>query len=200
MFARRKKSAFKGPMLNSGTLGNGGNIGAGLGSPAIFGNAGRVREASASHLNMGLLDARPQRAARAPQRKSLIITEEDEELAEEEDIEEVEAFPPVDLARGESVHSIVFIDDPGTDPETDGEADIGEFPHEPYIMSEPDKAVVNGLREYEENHVLEHAKEETDKGIHQIKTLESRHTSPRETIAEGVESMNLDRDHAVPNG
>lgn len=32
--------------------------------------------------------------------------------ADEEEIEEVEAFPPVDIGRGESIHSIVFFDDP----------------------------------------------------------------------------------------
>lgn len=197
MFARRKKSAFKGPMINSNVLGSS----VGPSSPAMFGNGGRVREASATHLNMGLLDARPQRAARAPQRKSLIITEEDEEEPEqEEEVEEVEAFPPVDLRRGESVHSIVFIDDPVSDVETEGEADIGEFPHEPYIMTEPDKAVVNGLREYEENHVLEHAKEETEKGIHPIKTLESRHASPRNTVADGLENLNMNGAQTKPNG
>lgn len=188
MFARRKKSPFKGPMLSAGSLSHNGNTGsAALGSPAFFSSAGKVREDSAAHMNMGLLDARPQRAARAPQRKSLIITEEEEEPEEEEEeIEEVEAFPPVDLGRGESVHSIVFIDDPGTDGESEGEADIGEFSHEPYIMSEPDKAVVNGLHEYERKHVLENAKEEVEKGIHTIKTMDSVAASPRNTISDGV--------------
>lgn len=116
----------------------------------------------------------------------MVITEEEEEPDEEEEIEEVDAFPPVDLGRGESVHSIVFIDDPGTDGDSEGEADIGEFPHEPYIMSEPDKAVVNGLHEYEEKHVLEHAKEEMDKGIHTVKSIESVPTSPRNTITDGI--------------
>lgn len=187
MFARRKKSPFKGPMLSAGSFSNSGNAGpAALGSPAIFSSTGKTREVSASHMNMGLLDVRPQRAARGPQRRSLIITEEEEEPEEEDFIEEVEAFPPVDLGRGESVHSIIFIDDPGTDAESEGEVDIGEFPHEPHIMSGPDKAVVNGLHEYEQKYVLEQAKEEIDNGTHRIKSMDSVAASPRNTMTDSI--------------
>jgi hypothetical protein len=50
-------------------------------------------------------------ARKASRRKSQIIEEEEEDM-EEDEIEEVEAFSPVDLARGESVHSISVWDDP----------------------------------------------------------------------------------------
>lgn len=118
LFARRKKSPFKGPMLNSGAFATTGATAAfgpgGPGSPALF---ARGREASAGHINMGLLDVRSQRAPKQAQRKSMVITEEDEdedELAEEDEevVEEVEEFPPIDLGRGERVDSIIYLGDP----------------------------------------------------------------------------------------
>lgn len=101
MFARRKKSAFKGPMLNSSFFGS--IVGPGHASPMI-----RNREGSDTRLNFGLRDLtrRSSGAKRSTRRKSQIIEEE-----EEEDVEEVETFSPVDLARGESVHSITVWDE-----------------------------------------------------------------------------------------
>lgn len=101
MFARRKKSAFKGPSLNSSFFGS--VVGSAQGSPMV-----RNREGSEGRLNLGLRDLarRSSGAKRNSRRKSQIIEEE-----EEEDVEEVEAFSPVDLARGESVHSITVWDD-----------------------------------------------------------------------------------------
>lgn len=116
MFARRKKSAFKGLSINSGFFGSSiGHIGPGLGSPLI-----RPREGSDGKVNLGLRDAmrRGSAGGKGGKRKSQIIEEEEEDedgLAEGEDgeeIEEVDAFTPVDLARGESVQSITVWDDP----------------------------------------------------------------------------------------
>jgi hypothetical protein len=105
VFARRKKSAFKGPVLNGALLGL--NLGSGQPSPSL-----RAREGSAGRLNLGLHDLNRSTSGRSnkAQRKSQII-EEEEEDENEEAIEEVDAFDPVDLARGERVHSITIWDD-----------------------------------------------------------------------------------------
>lgn len=122
----------------------------------------------------------------------MIITEEEEE-PEEEEIEEVEAFPPVDLGRGESVHSITFIDDPASDGESDGDADAVVFGNESFAMPEPDKEVVNGLHKFEEQLVLEKAKEEVEGGMHQIRTAESLAPSPRSTVAQDIQATGGDQ-------
>lgn len=103
LFARRKKSPFKGPMLNSNFFGV--NIGPSQGSPAI-----RMRESSDGKINLGLRDL-TRRTGDKSRRKSQIIEEEEEEEAEDGDIEEVDQFPPVEVGRGESVHSITIWDD-----------------------------------------------------------------------------------------
>jgi hypothetical protein len=105
VFARRKKSAFKGPVLNGTLLGL--NLGAGQPSPSL-----RGREGSSGRLNLGLHDLNRSASGRSNKgrRKSQII-EEEEEDENEEAIEEVDTFDPVDLARGERVHSITIWDD-----------------------------------------------------------------------------------------
>jgi hypothetical protein len=105
VFARRKKSAFKGPMLNGALLGL--SLGTGQPSPSL-----RAREGSAGRPNLGLHDLNRSTSGRSnkARRKSQII-EEEEEDENEEAIEEVDAFDPVDLARGERVHSITIWDD-----------------------------------------------------------------------------------------
>ena len=104
VYARRKKSAFKGPMLNGALFGL--NVGSGQPSPMV-----RAREGSAGRLSLGLHDLNRDTggASKATQRKSQIIEEEEED--DEEAIEEVDAFEPVDLARGERVHSITLWND-----------------------------------------------------------------------------------------
>ena len=125
MFARRKRSAFKGPQLTSSSL-FGNSIGVApltVGSPALF---DRHRIGSGERLNLGLRDPnrRGSGARRGKdRRKSQIIEEEEEEQDEdgdqeredgdtvtgtgeganeveeeedeEDDIEEVEAFSPI---------------------------------------------------------------------------------------------------------
>ncbi|KAK5104577.1 hypothetical protein LTS08_002468 [Lithohypha guttulata] len=134
LFARRKRSPFKGPALHQASLNtNGTGFGpSGPGSPAIF---ARGREASPSHTNTGLLDVRPQRP-RATQRKSMVIAEEEEEEPLEDDeeaVEEVDEFSPIDLGRGERVASIIFLDDPAIDLVTNEEDG-----KDPPSSSEPD--------------------------------------------------------------
>ena len=82
-------------------------LGAGQPSPSL-----RPRVGSAGSLNLGLLDFNRSASGRSnkARRKSQII-EEEEEDENEEAIEEVDAFDPVDLARGERVHSITIWDD-----------------------------------------------------------------------------------------
>jgi hypothetical protein len=106
VFARRKKSAFKGPALNGALFGL--NVGSGQASPSL-----RAREGSAGRLNLGLHDLNRSASGQSNKvrRKSQIIEEEEEEDEDEEAIEEVDAFDPVDLARGERVHSITIWDD-----------------------------------------------------------------------------------------
>ena len=92
-------------MLNGALLGL--SLGTGQPSPSL-----RVREGSAGKPNLGLHDLNRSTSGRSnkARRKSQII-EEEEEGENEETIEEVDAFDPVDLARGERVHSITIWDD-----------------------------------------------------------------------------------------
>lgn len=96
-------------MLNGALFGL--NLGAGQASPMV-----RAREGSAGRLNLGLHDVGRDTSGtgKATQRKSQII-EEEEEDDDEEAIEEVDAFEPVDLARGERVHSITLWNDEAND-------------------------------------------------------------------------------------
>jgi len=116
MFARRKKSPFKGPMLNPAFF-TASTIPAAFGSPAIVN--GRSRDASDGHLNLGLKGfMNGHKRQNSSKRKSQIIEEEEEDdqhpigEEEEEDIEEVDAFAAVKLGRGERVQSITILNDP----------------------------------------------------------------------------------------
>ncbi|KAL2439082.1 Serine/threonine-protein kinase ppk16 [Exophiala dermatitidis] len=165
MFARRKKSPFKGPMLNSAFFSApSSNVPAAFGSPAIM--AGRHREGSDGKLNLGLRDlvgrgrgdnrsgsrdggggAGTGSGAGSGKRKSQIIEEEDEDGdagaeqavmeedeaktgaeegsrpyrpvmegveehdGDEEEVEEVDAFPAIELNKGERVESITIWND-----------------------------------------------------------------------------------------
>lgn len=105
MFARRKKSTFKGPSLAPAFFGV--NVGTGQASPAL-----RSREGSDGKLNISLRDlAERSSGSKGAKRRSQIIEEEEEE-DDEDAVEEVDAFTPVDLAKGERVHSITVWDDP----------------------------------------------------------------------------------------
>ncbi|EXJ81420.1 CAMK/CAMKL/MARK protein kinase [Capronia epimyces CBS 606.96] len=153
MFARRKKSPFKGPMLNPAFF-SASTLPAAVGSPAIV--SGRNREGSAGKINLGLRDFVGRRGSGAGlgvgagagsgKRKSQIIEEEDEdednvaanggrtgvldedaEGAEDEDedeIEEVDAFHAIELNKGERVQSITIWNDAVE--EGDEEAYTGE--------------------------------------------------------------------------
>ncbi|KIV94688.1 hypothetical protein PV10_02432 [Exophiala mesophila] len=121
MFARRKKSPFKGPGLNAAFF-SGSGVPAAIGSPAIVNN--RHREGSDGSINRGFRGMtnglhRPDTG----KRKSQIIEEEEEDdypghgggglegHDEEDEIEEVDAFPAVKLGRGERVQSITILDE-----------------------------------------------------------------------------------------
>lgn len=120
MFARRKKSPFKGPMLNPAFF-SATTVPAAFGSPAIVGQGQtRNREGSDGKLNIGLKDFMGGVGRRgSAKRKSQIIEEEEEEQQEaeerrigeedeEEEIEEVDAFQAIELNKGERVQSITI--------------------------------------------------------------------------------------------
>ncbi|EXJ75873.1 CAMK/CAMKL/MARK protein kinase [Cladophialophora psammophila CBS 110553] len=117
MFARRKKSPFKGPMLNSAFF-SASTLPAAFGSPAVVG-AGRNREGSEGKLNLGLKDfmSGGGRRGSSSKRKNQIIEEEEEDEhavigeEEEEDVEEVDAFQAVHLNKGERLDSITIWSD-----------------------------------------------------------------------------------------
>ena len=101
VYARRKKSAFKGPMLNSSTLfATGPGVSGGPSTPSLSGSFGGVARRG---------------SGKSSHRKSQIIEEEDEDdngIDNDEAFEEVDDFEaPVQLGRGESVHSITVFDD-----------------------------------------------------------------------------------------
>ncbi|KEF63015.1 serine/threonine protein kinase [Exophiala aquamarina CBS 119918] len=116
MFARRKKSPFKGPTLNPAFF-TASTIPAAFGSPAIVNS--RNRDESDGHLNLGLKGLmNGHKRQNSSKRKSQIIEEEEEdeqhrigEEEEDEDIEEVDAFAAVKLGRGERVQSITILND-----------------------------------------------------------------------------------------
>lgn len=123
MFARRKKSPFKGPMLNPAFF-TASTIPAAFGSPAIVNS--RSRDASDGHLNLSLKGfMNGHKRQNSSKRKSQIIEEEEEddqhrigEEEEDEDIEEVDAFAAVKLGRGERVQSITILNDPTDEDDT----------------------------------------------------------------------------------
>jgi hypothetical protein len=123
MFARRKKSPFKGPMLNSAFF-SASAIPAAFGSPALLGGATRQREGSDGKPNLGLKDfvggtTSVNRKGSNSRRKSQIIEEEEEneeqavlEEEDEEEVEEVETFQAVHLNKGERLDSITIWNEP----------------------------------------------------------------------------------------
>ncbi|KAJ9605160.1 hypothetical protein H2200_010550 [Cladophialophora chaetospira] len=137
MFARRKKSPFKGPMLNSAFF-SASAIPAAFASPALLGAGVRQREGSDGKPNIGLKEfmGGVHRKGSTSKRKSQIIEEEEEdeqqvgiaEEEEEEEVEEVDAFQAVHLNKGERLDSItiwndsveegVEEEDPDADPRT----------------------------------------------------------------------------------
>jgi serine/threonine protein kinase len=113
-FARRKKSAFKGPMLNTSLFSH--SVPGGPGTPRI-----RAREDNGAERSMGV-GRSMSGGSHARKRGSVVIEEEEEEEEEdgEEEVEEVEAFSPVEIRRGESVHSIMVWDEPRPSSGSDG--------------------------------------------------------------------------------
>jgi hypothetical protein len=133
MFAKRKKHTFKGPMLNSAAFFGLGSVGESKSSPGPKGLTPsfmpRDREGSDGKLNLGLRDIARRASGKggSSRRKSQIIEEEDEEdhhrhsnileedeerEEEDEDVEEVDAFSPIeaDLEKGETIHSVNIYD------------------------------------------------------------------------------------------
>ena len=117
MFARRKKSPFKGPMLNSATF-SASTIPAAIGSPAFLGSGVRQREGSDEKPSLGLKGfiGNVHRKGSTSKRKSQIIEEEEEDdptvlEEEEEEVEEVESFSDVQLGKGERLSSITIWND-----------------------------------------------------------------------------------------
>ena len=102
IFARRKKSAFKGPTLYTSPFAH--SVSGGPGTPGL-----RAREDSGPERVRGVGRSMSGRS-HSRKRGSVVIEEEEEE--DEEEIEEVEAFSPVEAGRGESVHSITVWDEP----------------------------------------------------------------------------------------
>ncbi|RMD43940.1 hypothetical protein DV735_g1218, partial [Chaetothyriales sp. CBS 134920] len=153
VFAKRGRKAFKGPMLNPGLFGDSRFLGPG--SPAI--GAGRGSEAPTGR-NLGHLvvrkrgqpDLSPDHMYHPPNRKSLILEEDEEELYNDQgqdgdrqhnhdqkgtlddditddgEIEEVDDFSDVEtsLRRGERVHSIVIYDEPADSGDPDRGLDV----------------------------------------------------------------------------
>ncbi|KAJ9633512.1 hypothetical protein H2204_006895 [Knufia peltigerae] len=141
MFAKKKRSPFKGPMLNSSLFGAG--VPSSFGSPAIAGSGihhPRSREGSDGKMNLALgfgftgagagagagagggLGRRSSSGrGKGGRRKSQIIEEEEEEEEEggeieeegepSDEVEEVDAFQAVELGKGERVQSITIWND-----------------------------------------------------------------------------------------
>jgi Protein kinase domain len=110
VFARRKKSAFKGPTLNTSLFAH--SVPGGLGTPGL-----RGREEIGPERHLGVRRSMSGRS-RSRKRGSVVIEEEEEE--DEDEVEEVEAFSPVEIRRGESVHSIMLWDAPRSSTGLDG--------------------------------------------------------------------------------
>ena len=115
----------------------------------------------------------------------MIITEEEEE-PEEEEVEEVEEFPAVRLGRGESVYSIVFLDEP-----VGGYEEKDPQPPAPDLAA-PRQSIEERLKEYEARHVLGGQRRVSETGDPEAthtgkqKKHESVNMSPRSTSAEHV--------------
>jgi hypothetical protein len=131
MFAKRKKSPFRGPTLNPAFF-SASSLPAAFGSPAVV--TARHREGSDGRMNLGLKDFMGKRGG-SGKRKSQIIEEEEDEGdqdgqgnghidgralgEEEEEIEEVDAFQAIQLNKGERVQSITIWNDAVEDAETE---------------------------------------------------------------------------------
>lgn len=126
VFARRKKSAFRGPMLNTGLFAQG--VPGGPGTPGL-----RGREASGPQRKMGV-NRSPSGRSQSRKRGSVVIEEEEED---EEEIEEVDAFSPVEIRRGESVHSIMVWDEPRRSDASNGagESNNGQISEEKEMVT-----------------------------------------------------------------
>ncbi|KKY25161.1 putative serine threonine protein kinase [Phaeomoniella chlamydospora] len=111
VYARRKKSPFRGPTINTSFPPLG--VSNGLGTPGLKG-----RHDSTTVLST--LDSGSVGNRRVNQRDLPTTTEEEEE---EEDIEEVDAFSPVIIKRGESIHTITMLDDRGNPTENTADPD-----------------------------------------------------------------------------
>ncbi|ERF75929.1 hypothetical protein EPUS_01295 [Endocarpon pusillum Z07020] len=127
VFARRKKSAFKGPMLNTSLFAH--SVPGGSGTPGL-----RGREDSRPDRHLGVRRSTSGRS-RSRKRRSVVIEEEEEE--DEQEAEEVEAFSPVEIRRGESVHSIMIWDE-RVDPKPSGGFGSDEQPSEEGSKVTPD--------------------------------------------------------------
>ncbi|KAK5293405.1 hypothetical protein LTR99_009851 [Exophiala xenobiotica] len=126
MFTKRKRSPFKGPMLNAAFF-SAGSVPAAFGSPAVVvggtdreGSDGKMNHAFGSFLSAGSGVGVGRRASgKGSRRKSQIIEEEEEDglghgvigEEEEDEVEEVDAFQAVELGKGERVQSITIWDD-----------------------------------------------------------------------------------------
>lgn len=137
IFAKRKKHTFKGPMLNSAAFFGLGSVGEGKSSPGFKSLTPsfmpRDREGSDGKLNLGLRDIARRASGKGgtsrrksqnqiieeeedeeeSHRHSNILEEDEEDEEGEDEVEEVEAFSPVeaDLERGETIHSVNIWDD-----------------------------------------------------------------------------------------
>lgn len=128
MFAKRKKSAFKGPMLSPALFANPSHAPS-FGSSVFV--AGRNREGSDGKMNLGFKDLMGRRGSGGGKRKSQIIEEEEEDEGggrtigeeDEEEIEEVDAFPAIQLNKGERVESITI----WNDAVEEANADVDDF-------------------------------------------------------------------------
>lgn len=105
IFARRKKSAFKGPTLYTSPFGH--SISGGPGTPGL-----QAREDGGSDRVRGVGRSVSGRSHSRKRGSVVIEEEEEEENEEDEEVEEVEAFSPVETGRGESVDSITVWDEP----------------------------------------------------------------------------------------
>lgn len=102
VFARRKKTAFKGPILNT-SFAHG--MPDGPGTPGL-----RARQDSGPDRSLGVGRSMSGRS-RSRTRDSVVIEEEENE-EDDEEVEEVEAFSPVESYQGESVHGNTVGDEP----------------------------------------------------------------------------------------
>ena len=102
IFARRKKSPFKGPSINTAMFAQ--DLPRAPGTPGL-----RLREDGRPQMLGGSTRRSLSRSGRGRKRGSVLIEEEEGET--EEEVEEVDTFEPVAVKHGESVHSITVWDE-----------------------------------------------------------------------------------------